>query len=62
MVMREHAVSQSGNTALLVAADRGHKDTVELLLDRGADLEAKNSVKPKRSLSLQCFWLTGDIK
>ena len=36
--------SQYGATALVAAARRGHKDMVELLLDRGADLEAKNNV------------------
>ncbi len=40
----ERALSQHGATALAVAASGGHKDTVELLLDRGADLEAKNGV------------------
>ena len=30
--------------ALIMAAGRGHKDTVELLLDRGADLEATDDV------------------
>ena len=38
------AASQNGASALMVAAFGGHKDTVELLLDRGADLEAKNGV------------------
>ncbi|KAA0153088.1 hypothetical protein FNF29_03276 [Cafeteria roenbergensis] len=32
-------------TALIVAAELGHKDTVELLLDLGADLEAKTRVR-----------------
>ena len=36
--------SQMGYTVLMAAAARGHKDTVELLLDRGADLAAKDSV------------------
>ena len=36
--------SQGGRMALILAAGRGHKDTVELLLDRGADLEAKDEV------------------
>ncbi|KAA0170630.1 hypothetical protein FNF28_01392 [Cafeteria roenbergensis] len=35
---KNHA--NNGVTALIVAAEHGHKDTVELLLDRGADLEA----------------------
>ena len=39
-----HAASQNGFTALVQAASGGHKDVVELLLDRGADLEAKDSV------------------
>ena len=39
------ATSQDGATALVRAASRGHKDTVELLLDRGADLEAEDEVK-----------------
>ena len=38
------ATSQNGSTALHEAAERGYKDTVELLLDRGADLEAKDEV------------------
>ena len=38
------AASQDGATALLLAAFGGHKGTAELLLDRGADLEAKDSV------------------
>ncbi len=40
----EHASSQDGATALVWAAARGHKDIIELLLDRGADLEAQDSV------------------
>ena len=35
---------QFGSTALIMAAGRGHKDTVELLLDRGADLETDGHV------------------
>ena len=38
------ATSQYGDTALVRAAYDGHKDTVELLLDRGAKLEAKGRV------------------
>ena len=41
-----HAMPQDGYTALALAAFGGHKDTVELLLDRGADLEAKDKVSP----------------
>ncbi len=38
------AGSQHGATALVEAAYDGHTDTVEVLLDRGADLEAKDEV------------------
>ena len=38
------ATSQHGATALVLAASEGHIDAVELLLDRGADLEAKHEV------------------
>ena len=37
--------SQDGSTALVLAAQGNHKDTVELLLDRGASLEAKTKVR-----------------
>ena len=47
--------------ALIMAAGRGHKDTVELLLDRGADPEAKTTVKSQRSLSLRLSRNTRDI-
>ena len=39
-----HVSSQDGATALVEAAERGHKDAVELLVDRGVDLEVKNKV------------------
>ena len=42
--VRGHATSQFGTTVLVQAASCGHVDTVELLLDRGADLEAKSRV------------------
>ena len=38
------ATSQDGTSALVLAASGGHTDMVELLLDRGADLEAKDRV------------------
>ncbi len=37
---------QDGRTALMRAAWRGHVEAVALLLDRGADLEAKSKVSP----------------
>ena len=47
---RRHVGSQDGSTALVLAAWSGHKDTVELLLDRGANLEAKTGVRQARLL------------
>ena len=36
---------QSGDTAVMRAAESGHLPVVEYLVDRGADIEAKNSVR-----------------
>ena len=36
---------QNGDTALTAAAKNGHTDCVRLLLDGGADKEAKNNVR-----------------
>ena len=44
--------SQGGSTALILAAERGHKDTVELLLDWGADLHVRTWV----SRQGRCLW------
>ena len=45
-----HLASQDGFTALIKAAQGGHPDTVEVLLDRGADLEVKSWVSRARLL------------
>jgi ankyrin repeat protein len=37
--------SQRGETALFKAAEYGHQKAVELLLDRGADIEARSEVR-----------------
>ena len=37
---------QLGYTALMAAAMNGEKEVVEVLLGRGADLEAENNVRP----------------
>ena len=42
--------SQFGDTALTAAVKAGHTDTVKLLLDRGADLEAKSRVSLETGL------------
>ncbi len=55
------AASQNGYTALILMAQAGHTDTVELLADRGADLEAKNKVKLQRLLSLPCSSSAADM-
>ena len=51
----EPAMPQNGATALARAAFCGHADTVELLVDRGADLEAKSRV----SAAAVCCCATG---
>ena len=51
----EPAMPQNGATALVRAAFCGHADTVELLVDRGADLEAKSRV----SAAAVCCCATG---
>ncbi len=48
--------SQDGFTALIAAAWEGHRDTVEVLLDGGADLEAKAVVSRARTL-VAAVWL-----
>ncbi len=50
---REHMSAQFGATALIAAATKGHVEAVKLLLDRGADVEAKNAVKQQKLLVLQ---------
>ena len=57
-----HAASQYGGTALVLAASGGHKDVVELLLDRGADLEAKNTVKFAEAALLGILGRAGDLR
>ena len=43
---------QIGVTALMYAADRGHVDTVKLLLDRRASVERKDNVSTRRCITL----------
>lgn len=35
---------QTGQTALMFAAEYGHLDVIEVLVERGADLETKDQV------------------
>ncbi len=46
---------QDGDTALIDAAGGRHRETVELLLERGADVEAKDRVSSARTMSLR-WW------
>ena len=39
-------MSQGGEAAITAAARQGHVDMVRLLLDRGADVEARDRVSP----------------
>ena len=45
--------AQTGNTALTNAARGGHRDTVELLLDWGADVQAKAEVNSATRMPLR---------
>ena len=40
-----YTITQSGNTALIGAGYGGHEDCVRLLVDAGADKEAKDDVR-----------------
>lgn len=50
--------TQLGQTALICAAFKGQTEMSEMLLDRGADIEAKDNVRALRALHLntsRCF-------
>ena len=51
--MRDRTL-QDGDTALIVAARDGEAEAVALLLDRGADLEAKDNVRA-RTLTIERY-------
>ena len=38
-------MQSGGDTALMAAAEKGHTECVRLLLDSGADKEAKNNAR-----------------
>ena len=37
-------------TALMLAAEKGHTDVIKVLIDAGADIEAKNNVSKRISI------------
>ena len=39
-----HAINNSGHTALMLAAIRGHKGVVRILIENGASLDTRNEV------------------
>ena len=43
-LFHSHCVPQFGNTALMLASDRGHTDVVRALLSGGAQPELQNGV------------------
>ena len=47
---------QDGSTALIEAASNGKKDVIVLLLEHGADIEAKDKVW---GMMRVCVWPTG---
>ena len=48
-----YGLMQDGCTALMLAAEKGHLSTVQLLVGKGADLEAKDEVRPAQC-AVQC--------
>ncbi len=44
---------QIGSTALMLAVENGHTKCVQLLLDRGANKEAKDRVRTRTNLKIQ---------
>ena len=47
--------SQSGYTALIEAASRGHADCVRMLVDAGADKDARDNVRRRSLLCYSAF-------
>ena len=53
--------AQNRFTALIYASDRGHADCVRLLLDAGADKNAKGPVRASRSLRLAIVTMVSSL-
>ena len=57
--IKNHAQTQNGVTALMVAADRGHVEVVAQLAKSGAALDIKNHVRlPPSIRHIVCVQLT----
>lgn len=54
MAAHRHARAQYGRTSLVFAAEKGHADCVRLLLDAGADKNAKDRVR-RVGMPYMCF-------
>ena len=46
---------QAKGTVLMIAADRGHSDCARVLLDAGADVNAKDSVRIRTCSATRCY-------
>ena len=57
--MSTHTRAQDGSTALIEAVQHGYADCAQLLLDAGADKEAKNEVCDRSSASFWAFVSVG---
>ena len=49
-------LEQDGSTALIIAAANGHADCVRLLLDAGADANARDGVREAASNSTESLF------
>ena len=48
---------QNGRSALMLAAEMGHTEIAALLIERGADIQAKDKVRSDSLLKLLCSLL-----
>ena len=48
---------QDGHTPLILAAENGHTEIAALLLEKGADKDAKNEVGHRRRCPCERMWM-----